>query len=76
MPRGRPCSSHGEPARTLVTVTTGVEGMDDPEKLEFLTRMMQLSVANVKALVEADRCSQSGEPGASEPRLAAGLSGP
>ncbi len=29
-------------------------GMDDPEKLEFLTRMMQRSVDNVKRLVETE----------------------
>ena len=41
-------------ARTLVTVTTRIEGMDDPEKLEFLTRMMQRSVDNLKRLVETE----------------------
>jgi hypothetical protein len=28
--------------------------MDDPEKLEFLTRMMQRSVDNVKRLIETE----------------------
>lgn len=42
------------PARTLVTVTTVIQGMDDPEKIEFLTRMMQRSVDNLKRLVEAE----------------------
>ena len=31
-----------------------IEGMDDPEKLEFLTRMMQRSVDNVKRLIETE----------------------
>jgi uncharacterized membrane protein len=39
-------------ARTLVTVTTGIEGMDEPEKLEFLAKMMQRSVDNLKDLIE------------------------
>jgi hypothetical protein len=42
------------PGRTLVTVTTGVEGMDDPEKIEYLTRMMQRSVDNLKRLIETE----------------------
>jgi uncharacterized membrane protein len=42
------------PARTLVTVTSGIEGMDDPEKIEFLARMMQRSVDNLKRLVETE----------------------
>jgi hypothetical protein len=42
------------PTRTLVTVTTEIEGMDEPEKLEFLTRMMQRSVDNVKRLIETE----------------------
>ena len=41
-------------ARTLVTVTTRLEGLDDPEKIEFLTRMMQRSVDNVKRLIETE----------------------
>ena len=48
------------PARTLVTVTTGIEGMDDPAKIEFLARMMQRSVDNLKHLVETE--SEAGEP--------------
>jgi Polyketide cyclase / dehydrase and lipid transport len=42
------------PARTLLIVTTGVEGMDEPEKIEFLTRMMQRSIDNVKSLIETE----------------------
>jgi hypothetical protein len=38
----------------LVTVTNGIEGMDDPEKIEFLARMMQRSVDNLERLVEAE----------------------
>jgi len=49
-----PRSRSSGPARTHVTVTTGIEGMDDPENLEFLTRMMQRSVDNVKRLVETE----------------------
>lgn len=51
------------PARTLVTVTTGIEGMDDPEKLEFLTRMMQRSVDNLKRLVETEINPAKGKQG-------------
>src|SRR5215211_3204027 len=39
--QGRTTFEAREPARTLVTVTTGIEGIDDPEKVDFLTRMMQ-----------------------------------
>jgi hypothetical protein len=52
--RGRATFARRGPARTLVTVTTGIEGMDEPEKIEFLRRMMQRSVDNVKRLVETD----------------------
>ncbi|MCD6022695.1 MAG: polyketide cyclase [Actinomycetia bacterium] len=45
-------------ARTLVTVTTGIEGMDEPEKIEFLTRMMQRSVDNLKRLIETEMDSE------------------
>jgi uncharacterized protein YndB with AHSA1/START domain len=47
-------------ARTLVTVTTGIGGMDDPEKIEFLAGTMQRSVDNLKRLVETE--IDSGEP--------------
>ncbi|HET6713961.1 MAG TPA: SRPBCC family protein [Actinomycetota bacterium] len=52
--QGRATFEARGPARTLVTVTTRIEGMDDPEKLEFLTRMMQRSVDNVKRLIETE----------------------
>ena len=42
---------------TLVTVTTRLEGMDELEKIEFLTRMMQRSVNNVKRLIENEIAS-------------------
>jgi Polyketide cyclase / dehydrase and lipid transport len=48
------------PARTLVTVTTAIEGMDDPKKFEFLTSMMQRSVNNVKRLIETETASGEG----------------
>lgn len=40
------------PALTLVTVTTKLEGMVEPVKIEFLTQMMQRSMNNVKRLIE------------------------
>ena len=52
--QGRATFEARGPAWTLVTVTTRIEGMDDPEKLEFLTRMMQRSVDNVKRLIETE----------------------
>ncbi|MGH2640608.1 MAG: hypothetical protein ACRDGO_02800 [Actinomycetota bacterium] len=45
------------PDMTLVTVTTRLEGMDELEKMEFLTRMMQRSVNNVKRLIENEIAS-------------------
>lgn len=53
-PKGRATFEASGWARTLVTVTTELEGMDDPEKIEFLTRMMQRSVDNVKRLIETE----------------------
>lgn len=55
--QGRATFEARGPARTLVTVTTGIEGIDDPEKIELLTRMMQRSVDNVKSLIEAEIAS-------------------
>lgn len=55
--QGRATFDARGPARTLVTVTTRIEGMDDPEKLEFLARMMQRSVDNVKRLIEDEIAS-------------------
>ena len=55
--QGRTTFDARGPARTLVTVTTRIEGMDDPEKLEFLARMMQRSVDNVKRLIENEIAS-------------------
>jgi uncharacterized membrane protein len=52
--RGRVTFEARGSARTLVRVTTRLEGMEDPEKIEFLTRMMQRSVDNVKRLIEAE----------------------
>jgi hypothetical protein len=40
--------------RTRMTVTTDIPGLDDPEKVGFLRTMMQRSVDNVKAILEAD----------------------
>jgi Polyketide cyclase / dehydrase and lipid transport len=45
------------PALTLVTVTTKLDGMDEPEKIEFLTQMMQRSVNNVKRLIENENAA-------------------
>jgi uncharacterized protein YndB with AHSA1/START domain len=45
------------PDMTLVTVTTRLDGMDELEKIEFLTRMMQRSVNNVKRLIENEIAS-------------------
>jgi Polyketide cyclase / dehydrase and lipid transport len=50
--QGRTTFDARGPARTLVTVTTRIEGMDDPEKLAFLEALMQRSVDNVKRLIE------------------------
>ena len=55
--QGRATFEARGPARTLVTVTAGIEGIDDPEKIELLTRMMQRSVDNVKSLIEAEIAS-------------------
>jgi hypothetical protein len=52
--QGRTTFEARGPARTLVTVTTRIEGMEDPEKIEFLTRLMQRSVDNVKSLIETE----------------------
>jgi hypothetical protein len=56
--QGRTTFEARGPARTLVTVTTRIEGMDDPENLAFLTRMMQRSVDNVKRLIETETASR------------------
>jgi uncharacterized protein YndB with AHSA1/START domain len=42
------------PERTLLTVTTDIPEVDDPAAGELITKGMQRSVANVKALVEAE----------------------
>jgi hypothetical protein len=55
--QGRVTFESQGPARTLVTVMTAIEGMDDREKFEFLTRMMQRSVNNVKRLIETETAS-------------------
>jgi hypothetical protein len=60
--RGRVTFEVLGPARTLLTVTTEVAGMDDPEKIEFLTRMMQRSIDNVKSLMETEIDSEGGGP--------------
>ncbi|MCI0632608.1 MAG: hypothetical protein L0206_01620 [Actinobacteria bacterium] len=52
--QGRTTFEARGPGQTLVTVTTGIEGMGDPEKLEFLTAMMPRSVDNVKRLIETE----------------------
>jgi hypothetical protein len=52
--QGRTTFEARGPARTLITVTTRIEGMNDSEKLEFLRRMMQRSVDNVKRLIETE----------------------
>jgi hypothetical protein len=40
--------------RTLLTVTTDIPGVDDPSANERITIGMQRSIANVKALIEAE----------------------
>ena len=42
------------PERTLLTVTTDIPGVDDPSANELITKGMQRSIGNVKALVEAE----------------------
>jgi hypothetical protein len=43
--------------RTLLTMSVDVPGLDDPEKIEFLSSMMQRSVDNVKRLIETENAS-------------------
>jgi uncharacterized protein YndB with AHSA1/START domain len=40
--------------RTLLTVITDIPELDDPAASEFITKRMERSVANVKALVETE----------------------
>jgi uncharacterized membrane protein len=40
--------------RTQLTITTDIPGLDDPAANELITKGMERSVANVKALVEAE----------------------
>lgn len=40
--------------RTLLTMSVAIPGFDDPEKVEFMRSMMERSVDNMKALMEAD----------------------
>jgi hypothetical protein len=39
---------------TLLTMSVDVPGLDDPEKIEFMRSMMQRSVDNMKAMMEAE----------------------
>jgi uncharacterized protein YndB with AHSA1/START domain len=39
---------------TLLTMSVAVPGLDDPEKVEFMRSMMQRSVDNMKAMMEAE----------------------
>jgi uncharacterized membrane protein len=39
---------------TLLTISVDVPGLDDPEKVEFMRSMMQRSVDNMKAMMEAE----------------------
>jgi uncharacterized protein YndB with AHSA1/START domain len=51
---GRATFEAVEPERTQLTVTTEIPGLDDPAANELITQGMERSVANVKALVEAE----------------------
>lgn len=52
--QGRATFEARGPARTLITMTTEIEEMDDSEKLDFLTSMMRRSVNNVRYLIESE----------------------
>ena len=52
---GRATFEAKEPERTQLTVTTDIPGLDDPAANELITKGMERSLANVKALVEAER---------------------
>ena len=41
-------------SRTLLTMSVAIPGFDDPEKVQFMRSMMERSVDNMKALMEAD----------------------
>jgi uncharacterized membrane protein len=51
---GRATFEAKDPERTQLTITTDIPGLDDPAANELITRGMERSVANVKALVEAE----------------------
>jgi hypothetical protein len=41
-------------ARTILSLSVDVQGLDDPEKVEFMRSMMQRSVDNMKRLIETE----------------------
>jgi hypothetical protein len=47
---------------TRLTMSVDVPGLDDPEKVDFMRRMMQRSVDSMKRLLEDERGSE-GAPG-------------
>ena len=52
--KGRVMFQAQAPNRTLLSVSTDIPGLDAPEKVEFLTSMMDRSLRNVKDLLEAE----------------------
>jgi hypothetical protein len=42
------------PGRTLLTIAADISGPDDPESAQFVKTMMGRSLANMKAMMEAE----------------------
>jgi uncharacterized membrane protein len=51
---GRATFEAKDPERTQLTITTDIPGLDNPAANELITKGMERSIANVKALVEAE----------------------
>lgn len=52
--QGRATFEAKDPARTQLTVTTDIPEVEDSAAEELITRAMERSIANVKALIEAE----------------------
>jgi uncharacterized protein YndB with AHSA1/START domain len=52
--QGRTTFEPREPERTLLTVSVDIPGLDPSADVDFLTSMMERSLSNVKAMVEAE----------------------
>jgi hypothetical protein len=51
---GRTTFEAYEPGRTRLTVTTDIQGPDDPAAKELIAKRMERSIAKMKALIEAE----------------------